>query len=59
VSIGVLTEQSISKEKLFMHPKLMRLLSADENHFEPYSEVSKEVSRVSRGQSRFSRGQSR
>ena len=49
VSIGVLTEQSISKEKLFMHPKLMRLLSADENHFEPYWEVSKEVSRVSRG----------
>ena len=53
VSIGVLTEQSISKEKLFMHPKLMRLLSEDENHFEPYSEVSKEVSReISRGQRR-------
>jgi Fic family protein len=37
VDIGVLNEMSMGKEKLFIHPKLMRLLSQDTNHFQPYS----------------------
>lgn len=34
--IGVLTEAPSSKEKLFVHPKLMRLLSQEGNAFTPY-----------------------
>ena len=37
VSIGVLTERSVAKEKLFIHPKLMLLLSEDQNGFDPYN----------------------
>ena len=33
---GVLREQAFGKEKLFMHPKLMNLLTRDGNAFEPY-----------------------
>jgi Fic family protein len=36
VDIKVLNEMSVGKEKLFIHPKLMRLLSQDANRFEPY-----------------------
>lgn len=36
VSIGVLHEQAFGKEKLFVHPKLMRLLTHDSNAFESY-----------------------
>ncbi|MEO6565875.1 MAG: Fic family protein [Casimicrobiaceae bacterium] len=36
VSIGVLTEQAFGKEKLFVHPKLMNLLTRDSNAFDPY-----------------------
>ncbi|MFM9884717.1 MAG: protein adenylyltransferase Fic [Burkholderiales bacterium] len=36
VSIGVLSEQAFGKEKLFLHPKLMALLTRDSNAFEPY-----------------------
>lgn len=36
VSIGVLREQTFGKEKLFVHPKLMTLLTRDSNAFEPY-----------------------
>jgi Fic family protein len=36
VEIGVLTEVTLSKEKLFLHPKFMRLLTADANEFSPY-----------------------
>lgn len=36
VSIGVLHEQTFGKEKLFVHPKLMTLLTHDGNAFEPY-----------------------
>ncbi len=36
VSIGVLREQDFGKEKLFVHPKLMNLLTRDSNAFEPY-----------------------
>lgn len=36
VEIGVLTEVSVSKEKLFLHPKFMKLLTADANEFAPY-----------------------
>ena len=34
--IGVLKETSVGKEKLFIHPKLMKLLTRDSNTFEPY-----------------------
>lgn len=36
VSIGVLQEVQIGKEKLFIHPKLMQLLTRDDNNFTPY-----------------------
>jgi len=36
VSIGVLREQTFGKEKLFVHPKLMRLLTRDGNAFQLY-----------------------
>ena len=36
VSIGVLREQAFGKEKLFVHPKLMSLLTRDRHEFEPY-----------------------
>ena len=36
VSIGVLQEVQVGKEKLFIHPKLMRLLTRDDNNFTPY-----------------------
>jgi len=36
-SIGVLHEQAVGKEKLFVHPKLMKLLTHDSNAFEPYA----------------------
>lgn len=37
VEIGVLAEVPVSKEKLFIHPKLMQLLTRDGNDFKPYS----------------------
>ena len=37
VRIGVLVEFPASKEKLFVHAKLMRLLTHDENDFVPYT----------------------
>jgi Fic family protein len=36
VSIGVLEEQAFGKEKLFVHPKLMTLLTRDSNEFRRY-----------------------
>jgi Fic family protein len=36
VALGVLVEQPSGKEKLFIHPKLMKLLSYDSNQFVPY-----------------------
>lgn len=36
--IGVLVEHPRTKEKLFVHPKLMRLLTRDRNEFESYRE---------------------
>jgi Fic family protein len=36
VSIGVLSEQAFGKEKLFVHPKLMALLTRDSNTFASY-----------------------
>ncbi|HEX2640749.1 MAG TPA: Fic family protein [Pyrinomonadaceae bacterium] len=36
VEIGVLTEIQSGREKLFVHPKLMRLLTQDTNDFTPY-----------------------
>ncbi|MFN2411409.1 MAG: hypothetical protein ABR539_14130 [Halomonas sp.] len=36
MEIGVLEEKSAGKEKLFMHTKLVRLMSQDSNKFPPY-----------------------
>ena len=36
VGIGVLAEVEAGKEKLFIHPKLMQLLTRDSNDFAPY-----------------------
>jgi len=36
VGIGVLREQTFGKEKLFVHPKLMSLLTRDSNTFTQY-----------------------
>jgi len=37
VRVGVLEEKVVGREKLFIHPKLMRLLTRERNTFEPYS----------------------
>lgn len=37
VKVGVLEEQSVGLEKLFIHPKLMGLLTREPNEFAPYS----------------------
>lgn len=37
VSAGILTEGPVSKEKLFIHPKLMLLLTAERNDFDRYA----------------------
>lgn len=37
VEIGVLVEFPATKEKLFVHPKLMQLLTQDTNEFAPYT----------------------
>ncbi len=42
VALGVLVEQPAGKEKLFIHPKLMKLLSYDSNQFVPYFGVETE-----------------
>jgi len=36
VDQGILDEQQSGREKFFIHPKLMRLLTEDANEFEPY-----------------------
>ena len=36
-ALGVLREMPFGKEKLFIHPKLMQLLSRDNNQFQPYA----------------------
>ncbi len=36
-AIGVLQEQTVGREKLFLHPKLLRLLKQESNEFAPYS----------------------
>ena len=35
-AIGVLREQAFGKEKLFVHPKLMTLLTRESNAFQSY-----------------------
>ena len=37
VEIGVLTELAVGKEKLYIHPKFLKLLSQDDNVYEPYA----------------------
>lgn len=39
-AIGVLDEMAFGREKLFIHPKLMNLLSKEANDFIPYPEIS-------------------
>lgn len=39
VDIGVLVEESAGKEKLFVHTKLVRLMSVDSNEITPYPEA--------------------
>lgn len=41
VEIGVLAEIDAGKEKVFIHPKLMLLLTRDSNEFVPYERVVK------------------
>ncbi len=48
VSIGVLREQAYGKEKLFVHPKLMTLLTRDRNTFESYRKGERTVSQSTR-----------
>ena len=36
VSIGVLIEQQLGRERLFVHPKLIQLITVDSNEFERY-----------------------
>lgn len=36
VKVGVLEEKVVGREKLFIHPKLMRLLTTERNSFDPY-----------------------
>ena len=36
-AIGVLHEMTAGKEKLFIHPKLLQLLTRDSNEFTPYA----------------------
>lgn len=35
-NIGVLAEHRVGRERLFIHPKLIGLITKDENGFEPY-----------------------
>lgn len=37
VRVGVLEEKTVGREKLFIHPKLMRLLTREANEFTPYA----------------------
>ena len=37
VEIGVLEERTVGRDKLFIHPKLMHLLTRDDNDISPYS----------------------
>jgi Fic family protein len=41
VEIGVLAEMDAGKEKVFIHPKLMLLLTRDSNEFVPYEKIVK------------------
>ena len=36
VEIGVMEEMQFGREKIFIHPKLMTLLTRDSNKIEPY-----------------------
>jgi Fic family protein len=37
VEVGVLTEYATGKEKLYIHPKFLQLLTQDDNIYEPYA----------------------
>jgi Fic family protein len=42
VTIGVLEEKAVGREKLFIHPKLMQLLTREGNAFTPYHAKGRE-----------------
>jgi hypothetical protein len=35
-SIGVLRDQVVDRERLFIHPRLLSLLNSDTHEFDPY-----------------------
>jgi hypothetical protein len=37
VKIGVLEQRLVGREKLFVHPKLLKLLTREENTLAPYT----------------------
>jgi Fic family protein len=37
VELGILTEMTVGRDKLFIHPKLLRLLTRNPNRFQPYT----------------------
>lgn len=39
VDIGVLKEEKVGREKLFIHPKYMQLLTGDSHQFSPYGQA--------------------
>ena len=41
--IGVLTEIKMGREKLFIHPKFVQLLTGDSHHFSPYENAKRAV----------------
>jgi len=43
VDIGVLNEEKVGREKLFIHPKYMKLLTGDSHQFAPYARASAAV----------------
>jgi hypothetical protein len=38
LGIGVLDEKAVGRERVFVNPKLLKLLTEEANDFEPYSE---------------------
>jgi Fic family protein len=45
VEIGVLAETAAAREKLFIHPRLIQLLTRDSNQFTPYGKAAKKAKR--------------
>jgi len=50
--IGILRETKVGREKLFIHPKFISLLTSDAHRFAPYGKAEPPVSRVRRRSTR-------